>query len=163
MSTIGYGDISPGTIPERIMGMFLMSAGRAQQCNSKVSNDWEYRAFCVKLHPDESCGLLSVCCRLRIFRVDYRQDHAAVDGQVRRRDEVRRGYRGTGLFHGLAGSAQGPSRKNPRLLQSQVRTMHTISTFHFFARQISLRIRRCISRCMQVCAQARRMHMRKHA
>jgi CRP-like cAMP-binding protein len=29
MSTIGYGDISPGTVPERIMGMFLMSAGCA--------------------------------------------------------------------------------------------------------------------------------------
>ena len=27
MSTIGYGDISPGTGPERLCGMFLMTAG----------------------------------------------------------------------------------------------------------------------------------------
>jgi len=27
MSTIGYGDISPGTAPERVLGMFLMAGG----------------------------------------------------------------------------------------------------------------------------------------
>ena len=31
MSTVGYGDITPKTSPERITAIVLMCAGRAQQ------------------------------------------------------------------------------------------------------------------------------------
>jgi len=31
MSTVGYGDITPKTSPEKIMAMTLMCLGRAQQ------------------------------------------------------------------------------------------------------------------------------------
>ena len=48
MSTVGYGDITPKTAPERVVAIVLMCAGRAQQSMT-------LQKVPAPSHPDPAC------------------------------------------------------------------------------------------------------------